>query len=122
MMNQGSTTQSLKWKLIDSSTNKENMDIGWQFKQGDKVKISIFNDPDSMHPMQHPIHFHGQRFLVLEKDGVKNNNLVWKDTVLIGKGETIDILLDVTNPGNWMVHCHIPEHMEAGMMSEFKVI
>lgn len=122
MMNQGSTTQTLKWKLIDSGTNKENMDIGWQFKQGDKVKISIFNDPDSMHPMQHPIHFHGQRFLVLAKDGVKNDNLVWKDTVLIGKGETIDILLDVTNPGDWMMHCHIPEHMEAGMMSEFKVI
>jgi FtsP/CotA-like multicopper oxidase with cupredoxin domain len=122
MMNQGSTTKTLKWKLIDSATNKENMDIDWQFKQGEKVKISIFNDPDSMHPMQHPIHLHGQRFLVLAKDGVKNDNLVWKDTVLVGKGETIDILLDVTNPGDWMVHCHIPEHMEAGMMSEFKVI
>ena len=122
MMNQGSTTKTLKWKLIDSATNKENMDIDWQFKQGEKVKISIFNDPNSMHPMQHPIHLHGQRFLVLAKDGVKNDNLVWKDTVLVGKGETIDILLDVTNPGDWMVHCHIPEHMEAGMMSEFKVI
>lgn len=122
MMNQGSTTDTLKWKLIDSLTKKENMDINWQFKQGDKVKISIFNDPNSMHPMQHPIHFHGQRFLVLTKDGVPNDDLVWKDTVLIGKGETVDILLDVTNPGDWMVHCHIPEHMEAGMMSKFKVI
>lgn len=122
MMNQGSTTETLKWKLIDDVTKKENMDISWQFKQGDKVKISIFNDPNSMHPMQHPIHFHGQRFLVLAKDEVKNNDLIWKDTVLIGKGETVDILLDVTNPGDWMVHCHIPEHMEAGMMSMFKVI
>ncbi|RJR15009.1 multicopper oxidase family protein [Candidatus Microgenomates bacterium] len=122
MMNQGSTPETLKWKLIDKQTNKENMDIGWQFIQGDKVKISIFNDPNSMHSMQHPIHFHGQRFLVLAKNGVANDNLVWKDTVLIGKGETMDILLDVTNPGDWMVHCHIPEHMEAGMMSEFTVI
>jgi len=122
IMNQGSTTKTLKWKLIDSLANKENMDINWQFKQGDKVKISIFNDPNSMHPMQHPIHFHGQRFLVLAKDGVPNDDLVWKDTVLIGKGETVDILLDVTNPGDWMVHCHIPEHMESGMMSKYKVI
>jgi len=122
MMNKGSTTETLQWKLIDSATRKENMDIDWQFKKGDKVKISIFNDPNSMHPMQHPIHFHGQRFLLLAKDGVKNDNLVWKDTVLIGKGESIDILLDVTNPGDWMMHCHIPEHMEAGMMSEFTVI
>lgn len=26
------------------------------------------------------------------------------------------------NPGDWMIHCHIPEHMEAGMMSAFKII
>ncbi len=122
MMNQGSTTKTLKWKLVDSQTNKENMDIDWQFEQGDKVKISIFNDPNSMHPMQHPIHFHGQRFLVLAKNGVPNDNLVWKDTVLVGRGETVDILLDISNPGDWMVHCHIPEHMESGMMSQFKVI
>lgn len=121
MMNKGSTTDTLKWKLVDSLTNKENMDINWQFKEGDKVKISIFNDPDSMHPMQHPIHFHGQRFLVLAKDGVPNDDLVWKDTVLISKGETVDILLDVTNPGDWMVHCHIPEHMESGMMTLMKI-
>ncbi len=121
MMNQGSTNETLTWKLIDSVTNKENMGINWQFKNGDKVKIRIFNDPDTMHSMQHPIHFHGQRFLVLAKDGKTNDNFFWKDTVLIGKGETIDILLDITNPGDWMMHCHIPEHMEAGMMSLFEV-
>jgi FtsP/CotA-like multicopper oxidase with cupredoxin domain len=33
----------------------------------------------------------------------------------------VDILLDVTNPGAWMLHCHIAEHLEAGMMSTFTV-
>ncbi len=48
-------------------------------------------------------------------------NLVWKDTVLVRTGETVDILLDVTNPGLWMTHCHIAEHHESGMMFSFRV-
>ena len=48
-------------------------------------------------------------------------NLVWKDTVLVRTGETVDILLDVTNPGVWMAHCHIAEHHEGGMMLRFTV-
>ncbi len=121
MMNVNSTTKTLTWQLTDSVTGKKNMDIDWKFKVGDKVKIKIFNDPNAMHPMQHPIHFHGQRFLVLSTNGVKNDNLVWKDTALIQTGDTVEILLDVTNPGVWMAHCHIAEHLESGMMMKFKV-
>ena len=46
---------------------------------------------------------------------------MWKDTVLVRTGETVDILLDVTNPGRWMAHCHIAEHHESGMMFSFHV-
>ena len=121
MMNQMSNTDSIKWKLVDQDTGKENMDIDWVFKQGRPVKIRIFNDPKSMHPMQHPIHFHGQRFLIVSRDGVKQANLVWKDTALVKAGETVDIILDPSNPGEWMAHCHISEHLEAGMMMKFEV-
>lgn len=120
-MNQSSNTDSVKWKIVEHATGKENMDIDWTFKQGQPVKIRIFNDPKSMHPMQHPIHFHGQQFLVLSRNGVKETNLAWKDTVLVPAGQTIDILLYPTNPGTWMAHCHIAEHLEAGMMFKFKV-
>ena len=48
-------------------------------------------------------------------------NLVWKDTVLVRTGQTVDILFDVTNPGLWMAHCHIAEHMQSGMMFSFTV-
>ena len=44
------------------------------------------------------------------------------DTVLVRTGETVDILLDVTNPGRWMAHCHIAEHHESGMMFSFNVL
>jgi len=122
MMNAQSTTDTLKWKLVDEATNAENMNIAWQFKKGDVVKIKIFNDDKSMHPMQHPIHIHGQRFLVLSTNGIKNQNLVWKDTTLIQTGDTVELLVQMDNSGDWVIHCHIPEHMEAGMMSQFQVI
>jgi FtsP/CotA-like multicopper oxidase with cupredoxin domain len=74
-----------------------------------------------MHPMQHPVHFHGQRFLMLSIDGVRQTNLAWKDTVFVPAGATVDILLDPSNPGTWMAHCHISEHLAAGMMFSFRV-
>lgn len=122
MMNQQSTSKNIKWKLIDQETKKENSQIDWKFKVGDKVKIKVFNDPASAHPMQHPIHIHGQRFLVLGTNELKNDNLVWKDTVLVQKGDTVEIVVDMENPGKWAFHCHIPEHMEAGMMFNMEVI
>jgi FtsP/CotA-like multicopper oxidase with cupredoxin domain len=36
-------------------------------------------------------------------------------------GQTVDILLDVSNPGLWMAHCHIAERAESGMMFSFNV-
>ena len=75
-----------------------------------------------MHPMQHPIHLHGQWFLVLAIDGKPNDNLVWKDTVLVPSGSTVDILVDFENLGEWMMHCHIAEHLESGMMITFTVV
>lgn len=121
MMNSMANANDVKWKIVDQDTGKIGNDIDWKFKVGDKVKIKIYNDPNSPHPMQHPIHFHGQKFLILSTNGVKNTNMVWKDTTLIQKGDTVEILVDMENPGTWMAHCHIAEHLEAGMMFSFKV-
>src|SRR3989344_525328 len=120
-MNTVSNPEMMKWVIQDEDTGKKNMDIDWKFKVGDKVKIKITNDPKSMHPMQHHIHFHGQRFLVLSTNGKQNDNLVWKDTTLIQNGDTVEILVEMTNPGEWMAHCHIAEHLEASMMFGFNV-
>lgn len=121
MMNYLSSGKNVRWILRDPDTGRENMDIDWRFRQGDVVKIRIYNDPKSFHPMQHPIHIHGQRFLVLDRDGVPNDNLVWKDTVLMPVGSYADILLDASNPGKWLAHCHISEHIEAGMKTVITV-
>ncbi len=121
MMNMFSTNKTLEWKIVDDEAGQENMNIDWKFKKGEFVKVRIFNDPESMHPMQHPVHFHGQRFLVLNKDGVRNENFVWKDSVLVPKGSTFDILVEISNPGMWMVHCHTAEHLHSNMMFGFGV-
>jgi FtsP/CotA-like multicopper oxidase with cupredoxin domain len=112
----------MRWKLVDRDTGAENAQIDWTFRVGDQVKLRLVNEMDSDHPMPHPFHVHGAgRFLILARDGVAEPNLVWKDTVLVRTGEIVDILLDVTNAGRWMAHCHIAEHHESGMMFSFNV-
>jgi FtsP/CotA-like multicopper oxidase with cupredoxin domain len=121
-VNRMTTPANMRWKLVDQETGAENAQIDWTFRVGDQVKLRLVNEMDSDHPMPHPFHVHGAgRFLILARDDVVEPNLVWKDTVLVRTGETVDILLDVTNPGRWMAHCHIAEHHESGMMFSFNV-
>jgi suppressor of ftsI len=120
-MNWAATAEDVRWVLRDAATGKENMDIDWSFRRGDVIKLRLVNERKSFHAMQHTIHLHGQRFLVLAVNGVPNTNLAWKDTVLLPAGFTADLLVDLSNPGRWMLHCHIAEHLEAHMMSAFTV-
>jgi len=121
MMNDMSTDETIEWFIEDADTKARNGDIQWSFEQGDMVKVRIYNDEGGMHPMQHPIHFHGQKFVVLAVGGKANDNLQWKDSVLVPAGQTYDILVDMSNAGIWMAHCHIAEHLDAGMSFNFEV-
>jgi suppressor of ftsI len=131
-MNVFSTDKTTTWVLrdmtgVDTTTTtpavlpRDNMDVNWKFEVGDLVKIRIFNDPKSPHPMQHPFHMHGQKFLVLATNGTPTENLVWKDTTLVQMGDTVDVLVPMENVGKWMAHCHIAEHLTSGMMIGFEV-
>ena len=122
-INRNTDPTNMVWKVVDRQTGAENTAIHWDLHTGDRVKIRLVNEIEgSEHPMHHPFHIHGAgRFLVLSRDGAPEPNLVWKDTVLVPAGETVDILLDVTNPGRWMAHCHIAEHNQSDMMFSFDV-
>jgi FtsP/CotA-like multicopper oxidase with cupredoxin domain len=121
-VNRLTTTATMHWKFLDRTSGAGSATIDWQFTVGDRVKLRLVNEMDSDHPMHHPFHLHGAgRFLVLSRDGVVEPNLVWKDTVLVRTGQVVDILFDVSNPGLWMAHCHIAEHMQSGMMFSFNV-
>jgi suppressor of ftsI len=131
LMNDEADSRNMHWAIRDLRTGKENHEIEWTFKRGSKVLIRVRNDsatspidaPIMNHPMPHPIHFHGQRFLVVRENGkVPLEGLAWRDSYLIGRGYTVDLLLDADNPGEWMFHCHIAEHLENDMMGHFKVL
>lgn len=121
MMDWLPTGDEVRWIIRDVETGRENHDIDWEYTEGDLVRVRLHNDRGAIHAMQHPIHIHGQRFLVLAVNGVRTQNHAWKDTVLVPVGATVDVLLELSNPGTWMGHCHIAEHLSAGMHFGFTV-
>ena len=90
---------------------------GWRFQEGDAVRLRLFNNPKTVHLM----HLHGQRFLVLEQDGLRMDNLVWRDTAVVPVGAVVEVLIEMSNPGVWMLNCQIPEHVGSGMSISFTV-
>jgi FtsP/CotA-like multicopper oxidase with cupredoxin domain len=84
---------------------------------GDLEIWSLENEGDG----DHPFHLHGVFFQVLDRDGVPEPRLAWKDTVRIGPHETLRLAVRHETPGMWMYHCQIPEHAEGGMMGDLMV-
>ncbi|RUM53158.1 MAG: multicopper oxidase family protein [Marinomonas sp.] len=68
----------------------------------------------------HPIHLHGHTFTVLDsnKQRIKPFHT---DTVLLGQNETARIAFVADNPGRWMYHCHVIEHLKTGLMGYIEV-
>ena len=120
-MNWATTGRQSRWILRDPDSGAENMDVRWRFRRGEVIRLTLAASRDVLHGMHHPIHVHGQRFLVLAVNGVPNQNHSWKDTALVPAGSTVELLVELTNPGRWMVHCHIAEHLASGMMMTFDV-
>jgi FtsP/CotA-like multicopper oxidase with cupredoxin domain len=115
MMDWLSTGRDVSWIIRDSLSGAEGMALDWRVPRDKPLVVRLVNDKHVLHPMGHPIHLHGQRVLVLARNGVPNDDPVWKDTVLVPAGGTVDLLVDTSNPGRWMLHCHIAEHLESGM-------
>jgi FtsP/CotA-like multicopper oxidase with cupredoxin domain len=104
------------WQVIDADTGAVNQQIDWTFGLEQRVKIRLVHGPAADAATQHPVHFHGQRFLVLAHNGAQNDNLAWQDSLLLRAGETMDILLEAANPGDWLVHLYPPVHDEHGAL------
>jgi FtsP/CotA-like multicopper oxidase with cupredoxin domain len=72
-------------------------------------------------PHQHPIHIHGHSFTVL-KSNKRDLPVHHADTVLLQARERVEVAMVADNPGDWMLHCHIIEHQETGMMGYVRVV
>lgn len=84
-------------------------------KQGERVEVMMHN----MTNMAHPMHLHGHYFKVVAI-GQERIDGALRDTVLVPPMETVTIMFDADNPGNWAFHCHHLYHMNAGMMGAIR--
>jgi FtsP/CotA-like multicopper oxidase with cupredoxin domain len=86
-------------------------------KRGTSCVLEMANDT----AWHHPIHLHGHMFRVVARDGKALRPADWRDTVLMNPRERLDIAFVADNPGDWMFHCHVLDHQQAGMMAHIRV-
>ncbi|MBC9718788.1 multicopper oxidase family protein [Streptomyces sp. TRM66268-LWL] len=91
----------------------------FDLERGRTYRIRFRND--GMHRMGHPMHLHGAHFRVLDHDGTPEDREIWKDTIDIPYGQYVDVAVTFDKPGAWMVHCHILDHEDGGMMTTVDV-
>ena len=85
---------------------------------GSVVKVRFINrDTQMMHPMDHAMHLHGTSFQIVSENGAPPARETWKDTVNVPAGRYVDVAFVLRNPGAWMLHCHIIDHEDNGMMT-----
>lgn len=87
-------------------------------KQGRSYILELRN----LSQYQHPIHLHGMSFKVLSSNRRRIEAPWFTDTYLLGKQETARVALVADNPGTWMFHCHVIDHMETGLMAAIAVV
>jgi FtsP/CotA-like multicopper oxidase with cupredoxin domain len=86
-------------------------------RRGQFARLRFVNESARLHP----IHLHGMFFKLLARNGAAVDEGFFRDTVLVHSRETIDIGVVPLDEGKWMMHCHVLEHAEAGMMTMFTV-
>jgi manganese oxidase len=79
-------------------------------KKGERVRWYLVTIGEF--PSIHTPHWHGN--VVLQ--GGKRTDVV---TLLPAQMETVDMVPD--DPGTWLYHCHIDDHMDAGMVALYRV-
>ncbi len=80
-------------------------------RRGTAVSLDVHNDNNWPHAM----HIHGHHFIHDRNPGW------WRDTTLFQRGERGAMQFVADNPGKWLIHCHMVEHMAGGMLTWFEV-
>ncbi len=102
----GHNTSDYNWFTINGKSFPETEPM--VVSEGDRVRLRIINSGAQAHPM----HLHGRRMTVVAKDGAELPQPYEADTVTVAAGERFDVEFTADRPGDWMFHCHIPQHME----------
>jgi manganese oxidase len=101
------------WLLLNGKAAPDNTPL--IVRLGDRVRIRFVN----LGMDHHPMHMHGHTFHVTGTEGGRIPQMAWwpGNTVLVGVGQARDVEFVANNPGDWMVHCHLPHHMMNQMSS-----
>ncbi|MGE0125291.1 MAG: multicopper oxidase family protein [Vicinamibacterales bacterium] len=90
----------------------------FEARLGETQLWTITNDTE----WDHPYHLHGYFFMVVDEAGRPIGPKVWKDTVNVPMKSTARVLVHFDErPGEWMIHCHILDHAEGGLMGTVRV-
>jgi len=76
--------------------------------QGQALMVHYMNEG----LMNHPMHLHNNRQLVIAKDGFPLESPYYADTIDVAPGERYTVLALAELPGVWVWHCHIFTHVE----------
>ncbi|MDR2160497.1 MAG: multicopper oxidase family protein [Treponema sp.] len=121
----GDMTMLMEWTIngvafinADSPIDIQNLAVG------EVYKIRFKNEEGSgmMHStVYHPMHLHGGHFQVVSLNGAPPPRETFKDTVEIPPLQYVDIGVKFRYPGDWMLHCHIIDHEDNGMLTMIHV-
>lgn len=115
--------------IIDLSAEMKKNKVVWEmngkaFPNTDMYNVQVgkeykfqFRVPESIDTIDHPLHIHGTHFRILAVNGIPEKKEIWADTTIVPAKGTVDILVKFDKPGMWMMHCHILDHEDAGMMT-----
>lgn len=113
-----------EWAVLPNNTvpNTANMEWNWLtfngavspmttpliVRLGSRVRIRFVN----LGMDHHPIHLHGHTFAITGTEAGRQPETMWgpANTVLVGVAQARDIEFVAKNPGEWMLHCHMPHH------------
>ena len=120
-----------EYAVLPSNTvpNTMNMEFNWLVfngkagpattplivRLGDRVRVRFVN----LGMDHHPMHLHGHTFYTTGTEGGRIPEAAWwpGNTVLVGVAQARDVEFVANNPGDWMIHCHLPHHMMNQMSS-----
>ncbi|MDP6345229.1 MAG: multicopper oxidase family protein [Alphaproteobacteria bacterium] len=109
--------QGKVWAVNGIAAHDTVMEPLFVFQRGRTQLLAIRNETAFPHPM----HLHGHSFRLLTLNGRAVRGEPWLDTVLLYPEDRVEVAFVADNPGDWLFHCHVLEHMQAGMSAVVRV-
>jgi manganese oxidase len=108
-------TMSMEYNWLTFNGKSSPASTPLVIKHGERVRIRIIN----LGMDHHPVHLHGHQFVITGTEGGRQPKATWgpNNTVLVGVAQARAVEFVAKNPGDWMLHCHMPHHMMNQMAS-----